>query len=57
MERGRLCVTRMDKQGVLINGDIEVTVVEVRNGRVKLLIEAPKSVPVVRTELLEVEVA
>lgn len=56
MERGRLVVTRLEHESVLIGDDIEVTAVECRDGRVKLLIQAPKSVPVVRDELRRREV-
>lgn len=53
MERGRLCITRLDYESVLIGDDIRVTAVRCEHGRVRLLIEAPKNIPIVREELTE----
>lgn len=60
MERGRLCISRRPHESVLI-GDgsdaVEVTVVENGRGRLVLLVEAPKDVPIRRKELIERVVA
>ncbi len=46
-----LVIRRRAGQSITIGEDIEVRVTEVAGGRVKLAISAPKSVPVVRTEV------
>jgi len=46
-----LVLTRKLGEEIIIGGDIVVTVVEVANGRVKLGIQAPKSVRVDRSEV------
>lgn len=46
-----LVLTRKADQGIVINGDIVVTVLEVAGERVKLGIRAPRNVAVVRQEL------
>lgn len=48
-----LVLTRKRGQRLLIDHDIVVTVVEVEDGRVRLGIEAPGHVRVVRQELLQ----
>jgi carbon storage regulator len=47
----RLVVTRRDGEAVLIGDEVIVTVVEVHGQAVRLLIEAPREMPVVRSEL------
>jgi len=49
-----LVLTRRDSESLQI-GDIRITVVRSRDGEVKLGIEAPPSVTVYRTELMEPE--
>ena len=44
-----LVLTRRPGQSIRIGEDIEVTVVEVRGDQVRLAIDAPRHVPVVRT--------
>ncbi|MPZ98532.1 MAG: carbon storage regulator CsrA [Dehalococcoidia bacterium] len=48
-----LILTRKVEQGIVIDGDIVVRVLAVDGERVKLGIEAPKTVPVLREELLQ----
>lgn len=46
-----LVLTRKTNEAIIIGDDIELTVVEVRGNRVKLGINAPKHVPVMRQEV------
>ena len=46
-----LVLSRKSGDAVLIDGDIKIKVIEVRGGVVRLGIEAPKEVPVLRDEL------
>ena len=46
-----LLITRRTKESIIINGCIEVTIVEVRGGRVKLGFEYPEGNTVYRKEL------
>ncbi len=48
-----LTLTRRAGQTILIGADIEVTVVSVSGGRVRLGIKAPRALPVHRQELVE----
>ncbi len=48
-----LVLTRKQNERIVIAGDIEITVVEVRGGRVKLGIECPKETSVLRREVLD----
>ena len=50
-----LILTRRKYESILIGNDIKVTVIEVMGGQVKLGIEAPKEIHVVREELLQQE--
>jgi carbon storage regulator len=47
-----LVLTRKSDEELLINGNIRVRVLSIEGGRVRLGISAPKSVPVVRNELV-----
>jgi len=47
-----LVLSRKKNESIVINDDIVVTIVEVRGGKVRLGIEAPKDIPVHRRELL-----
>ena len=51
-ERAMLVLTRKLMERLYIGGDICVTVVRLEGGQVRLGIDAPKHVPVVRAELL-----
>ena len=46
-----LLITRRSNEAVVINGEIEVTIVEVKGGRVKLGFEYPEGNTVYRKEL------
>lgn len=46
-----LILQRKVGESLLIGGEIEVTVLSVEAGRVRLAIEAPRSVPILRSEL------
>lgn len=48
-----LILTRKLKQGIIVNGDTTIRVLAIERDRVKLGIEAPRSVAVLREELLE----
>lgn len=48
-----LILARKVGQNIIIGGEIEITVVEVRGDQVRLGITAPRSIPVHRKELLE----
>ncbi len=48
-----LVLARKIGQSIVINDNIEILVIEVRGDQVRLGIEAPKSIPVHRKELLE----
>jgi carbon storage regulator len=46
-----LALTRKKDEAIVINNNIEVTILEVRGDQVKVGITAPKSVPVYRKEI------
>lgn len=46
-----LVISRKKGESFLIGNDIEVTIVKVEDGTVKLAIAAPKSIPILRKEL------
>ena len=46
-----LALSRQKDEAIVINNDIEVTIIEVKGDQVKLGITAPKSVPVYRKEV------
>lgn len=46
-----LVLTRRSDEGLLIADNIQVRVLSIENGRVRLGISAPRSVPVMRSEL------
>lgn len=48
-----LVLARKVGQSIVIGGNVEILVIEVRGDQVRLGIEAPKSIPVHRKELLE----
>ena len=48
-----LVISRQPGDSLLIGSDVKITVLEVSGDRVKIGIEAPRSVPVVRTEVLD----
>ena len=48
-----LVLSRQRDQTIMIGDDIEITVVDIRGDKVRLGINAPKSVPVHRKEVYE----
>lgn len=46
-----LALARKANESIVINDDIEITVLEIKGDQVKIGIDAPKSVPVYRKEL------
>lgn len=46
-----LALTRKKNEALVLNNNIEITVLEIRGDQVKLGIEAPKSVPIYRKEV------
>ena len=49
-----LVLSRKLSESIVIDGRITVTLVEIRGNRVQLGIEAPREIPVVRTELRKI---
>lgn len=47
-----LVLTRMEGQSLLIGDDIQITVLEVRGNQVRIGIEAPREITVLREELV-----
>ncbi len=50
-----LVLTRKAGESLVIGDVIVVTVTEIDAGRVRIGVEAPKSVPIIRSELIERE--
>ena len=48
-----LVITRQPGDSLLIGSDVKITVLEVSGDRIKIGIEAPRSVPVMRTKVLD----
>lgn len=48
-----LVIARKKGESVIIGDDIEITVVKVEDGAVKLAISAPKKITILRKELIE----
>ena len=48
-----LVLSRLEGQVITIGDNIRVTIVEVRGDKVRVGIDAPRDVPVLRAELLE----
>jgi carbon storage regulator len=46
-----LVLTRKSSQSIMIGDDIEVSVLAIMGDKVRIGIEAPRSVPVLRTEV------
>ena len=43
-----LALTRKKDESIVINGDIEITIMEIKGDHVKVGIKAPKKVPIYR---------
>ncbi|MEW9081666.1 carbon storage regulator CsrA [Caldanaerobacter subterraneus] len=50
-----LILTRKVGQSIIIGEDIEIKVLEIINGQIKLGITAPKNISILRKELLEIK--
>ena len=48
-----LILQRKTAQSLMIGDDIKITVVEIGSDKVKIAIEAPKDIPILRSELLD----
>jgi carbon storage regulator len=48
-----LVLSRRERQSIQIGPDVRVTIVRLQDGQVRIGIEAPSQVQVVRTELLK----
>ena len=48
-----LVLSRQKDESIMIGGDVEITIVDVRGGKVRLGITAPKSIPVHRREVFD----
>ncbi len=46
-----LALSRKKKEALIINNNIEVTILEIKNDQVKVGISAPKEVPIYRKEV------
>lgn len=46
-----LALTRKKGEGLVINNNIEITVLEIRGDQIKIGISAPKDVPIYRKEV------
>ncbi len=46
-----LALSRKKKEAIIINNNIEITILEIKGDQVKIGIEAPKSIPVYRKEV------
>ena len=46
-----LALTRKKGESLMVNNDIEITVLEIRGDQVKIGIQAPKNVPIYRKEV------
>ena len=51
-----LIVSRKKNEGIVINGDTEIIIVDIQGDKVRVGINAPEEVRIVRRELLETEV-
>lgn len=52
-----LVLSRKKNESIVIDGGIKITVVEVRGDKVRLGIEAPREIPVMRSEIVPQETA
>ena len=48
-----LVLSRKENESIIINNDITIVVVEIRGGKIRLGVEAPKEVPVHRREVYD----
>ena len=48
-----LVLQRKTSQSLVINGNITISIMEIGSDKVKIAIDAPKEIPIVRSELLD----
>ena len=48
-----LVLSRQRDESIMIGSDVEITIVDIRGGKVRLGITAPKSIPVHRREVYD----
>ena len=48
-----LILTRKKNESIIIDGNIEVKIIEIEDGKIRLGIEAPKEIEILRKELYE----
>lgn len=53
LEYGQLCLGRREGESIMIGDHIEVKVAKRQNGRVRIVVRAPKNVPIHRREVWE----
>lgn len=46
-----LALSRKTGESIVVNNDVEITILEIKGDQVKLGIKAPKSVPIYRKEI------
>ena len=51
MVNNMLALSRKKDEAIIINNDVEITVIEIKGDQVKLGISAPKAVPIYRKEV------
>jgi len=50
-----LIISRKKNEGIIINGNIILTVADVQGDKVRIGIDAPESIKIIRKELLDTE--
>ncbi len=48
-----LVLSRRENESIVIDGNIKITILGIRGSQIRLGIEAPKEVPICRSELIE----
>lgn len=48
-----LILTRKKNESIILNGNIEIKIIELDDGKVRIGIDAPKSIEIMRKELYE----
>lgn len=48
-----LILTRKKDESIIINGNIEIQIISIEEGKVKIGIEAPKEIEIFRSEVFE----
>ena len=48
-----LILTRKKDESIILNGNIEIKIIDIEDGKIKLGIEAPREVDIVRKELYD----